>query len=60
MEGRAVYTEARPRTCKPGVRFSIPERGTMGNVGDRGVLEIGGVLGMPKAELAIACYGGRG
>ena len=32
----------------------------MGNVGDRGVLEIGGVLGMPKGELAIAWYDGRG
>lgn len=32
----------------------------MGGLGDRGVLEGGGVLGMRKAEVATACYGGRG
>lgn len=32
----------------------------MGGLGDRGVLEGGGVLGMRKAEVATACFGRRG
>ena len=55
--GKGGYIEG--RLCKAGVKLSIPERGTMGNLGERGVLEVEGVLGVPKAGLATACYGGR-